>query len=58
MMMIQEPGEQEGLNCGDLLCRLNGWVVGGIGSWVGRRDGRTDGRVGRWVDIKKYNLCA
>jgi hypothetical protein len=46
MMVIQEPGEQEDLNCSDLMCRLNGWVGGGIGSWVGRGDERMDGRTG------------
>lgn len=45
MMMIQEPGEQD-LNCSDLLCWLNGWVGGGVSSWVGKRDERMDGRTG------------
>jgi len=46
MTVLQESGEQEGLNCSDLLCRLNGWVDGGIGSWGGRGDERLDGRTG------------
>jgi hypothetical protein len=49
MMMIQEPLEQKDMNCSDPLCRLNGWVGGGIGSWVGRRDERLDGRKGGYV---------
>jgi len=57
MTMIQGSGEQEGLNCSDLLCRLNGSVDGGTRSWGGRRDvlldGRTDWWVGRWVDDMK-----
>jgi len=46
MMTVQEPGEQEDQKCSDMFCRLDGWVGGGLGSWVGRRDERLDGRTG------------
>ena len=49
MIMIQEPGNQEDLNCSDVLCRLGEWVGEGIGSWVGRRDERLAGGTGGWV---------